>query len=497
MDQELNGFKADQNKGARANRREFLLGSGSLIGFGTPAALAMSTTAAAAQDAGSRPNIIYIVVDDMGWADAGFNGATDIATPNLDALAENGARMNQFYTQPMCSPTRAALMTGRYPLRYGFQTGVIPAAGRYGVPLDEKFLPEYLKDAGYVTAMSGKWHIGHAHPDLWPRQRGFDSFYGATVGEIDHFTHSSHGVLDWYRDNSPLEEEGFDNTLFGAEAVRVIQEHDQQNPLFLYLAFTAPHTPFQAPQDYIDRFSHIEDENRRIYAAMIAVVDDEVGKVVAALEERGMRDNTMIVFHSDNGGVRSSLFAGDTEVGGEMPASNGPYRDGKGTVYEGGTRVAAFANWPGQIRAGTIDSMIHVVDVLPTLAGLAGADISTGKPTDGVDLWPALSNGEPSPRTEVVYNVDPFVGAVRQGDMKLVWKGALPQRIELFDLSVDPSETQNIAEAHPEIVETLQARITELAKEMAMPLLLHEAIRLTFYAPPEEMSAELLFSLGD
>lgn len=497
MDRDIENAEPARATDGQTNRRQFLLGSGSVLGFGVPIALASQATTAAAQDAGSRPNIIYVVVDDMGWADAGFTGATDIRTPNLDALAETGAQLNQFYTQPMCTPTRAALMTGRYPLRYGMQVGVIPAAGRYGVPLDEKLLPEYLKDAGYVTAMSGKWHIGHAHPDFWPRQRGFDSFYGATVGEIDHFTHSSHGVLDWWRDNRPLEEDGYDNSLFGAEAVRVIREHDQQNPLFLYLAFTAPHTPFQAPQDYLDRFSHIEDENRRIYAAMLAVVDDEVGKVVAALEEVGMRENTMIVFHSDNGGVRSSVFAGDSEVSGSLPASNGPFRDGKGTVYEGGTRVAALANWPGKIRPGVIDSMIHVVDVLPTLAGLAGADLSSGKPTDGIDLWPALSRGEPSPRTEIVYNVDPFLGAVRQGDMKLVWRGALPQRIELFDLAADPGESQNIADANPEIVAQLQARITELATEMAQPLLLREAIRLTFFVPPEELDPELLFSLGD
>jgi arylsulfatase A-like enzyme len=234
--------------------------------------------------------------------------------------------------------------------------------------------------------MSGKWHLGHAKTDYWPRQRGFDSFYGATVGEIDHFKHSSHGIKDWYRDNQPLQEDGFDNSLFGAEAVRVIEGHDPAVPLFLYLAFTAPHTPFQAPQEYIARFDYIADENRRIYAAMISVMDDEVGKVVAALEKRGMRDKTIIIFQSDNGGVINSLFTGDSKVAGALPADNGPYRDGKGTLYEGGTRVAAFVNWPARIKPGVVEGMMHVVDMYPTLTALAGANLGKNKPLDGVDM---------------------------------------------------------------------------------------------------------------
>ncbi|HEY0698147.1 MAG TPA: arylsulfatase, partial [Micromonospora sp.] len=442
------------------------------------------------------PNIIYIVADDMGWADAGFHDS-DIATPNLDRLAQDGARLEQFYVQPMCTPTRAALMTGRYPLRYGLQTGVIPGAGAYGLATDEYLLPQMLKDAGYRTAMVGKWHLGHAMPEYWPRQRGFDYFYGALVGEIDHFKHASHGVPDWYRDNQPLEEAGFDNTLFGNEAARVIERHDRGNPLFLYLAFTAPHTPFQAPPEYLDRFKNIEDENRRTYAAMISVLDDGVGKVVTALEKAGIRDNSIIVFHSDNGGVKNSMFAGDSKVVGGLPADNGPYRDGKGTLYEGGTRVAAFVNWPGRVRAGVIDGMIHVVDMYPTLATLAGAELGKNKPLDGMDVWPTIGEGNPSPRSEVIYNIDPMAGAVRQGDWKLVWKASLPQKIELFNLADDKSEKADLAAQNPDKVKELQARITELAGEMAPPLLLMEAVRLTFFAPPVLGDPSVLFSLGD
>lgn len=304
-------------------------------------------------------------------------------------------------------------------------------------------------------------------------------------------------MKDWYRNNKPLEETGFDNLLFGDEAVRVVERHDPGKPLFLYLAFTAPHTPFQAPQDYLDRFSHIEDENRRAYAAMISVMDDGIGKLVATLEKRGMRDNTLIVFHSDNGGAKSFIFAGDTEVAGSLPASNGPYRDGKGTLYEGGTRVAAFANWPGKIKPGKVDGMIHTVDMYPTLAGLAGVGLEKTKPLDGMDVWAMLSEGKPSPRDEIVYNVDPFAGAVRKGDWKLVWKASLPPKVELFDLANDPSESKDLASQNPGKVEELQSRITALASEMAPPLLMMEAVRLTFYTPPVTADPSTLFSLGD
>jgi arylsulfatase A-like enzyme len=274
-----------------------------------------------------QPHILCIVLDDMGWKDVGYHGP-DIKTPNIDKLATEGARLEQFYAQPMCAPTRAALMTGRYPLRYGLRVGVIPGAATYSLPLDEYLLPQLLKDAGYKTYMSGKWRLGHAKKEFKPNHRGFDSFYEATVGEIDHFTHSSHGVKDWFRDDN----------------ARVISEHDAKKPMFLYLAFTAPHTPFQAPQEYLDRNKSIPDENRRAYAAMIAAVDDEIGKVLAELEKHGMRERTLSVFLSDNGGVKSSLFTGDTKVAGNLPANNGSYRDGKGTDGISPKAQALFRN---------------------------------------------------------------------------------------------------------------------------------------------------------
>lgn len=472
-------------------RRQFLVGSSALI---AAAVTPLIRTAAQAADQ-VKPNIVYIIADDLGWKDIGYHGS-DIATPNLDKLAQDGARLETYYAQPLCTPTRAALMTGRYPLRYGLQTGVIPSGAGYGLPTDEYILPQMLKDAGYKTSMVGKWHLGHGDTAFWPRQRGFDYFYGALVGEIDHFKHASHGVKDWYRNNTPLNEEGFDNNLFGIKAAKVIAEHDTSAPLFLYLAFTAPHSPYQAPQEYLDRFANIEDEQRRTYAAMISSMDDEVGRVVAALEAAGMRENTLIVFQSDNGGVRNKMFSGEAAVAGDLPADNSPYREGKGTLYEGGTRVCGFVNWPGQVQPGDVNGMMHVVDMYPTLAGVAGAELGKNKPLDGMDVWGAIAKGEPSPRTEVVYNVDPTGGAIRQGDMKLVWTAALPPRVELFDLKADPVEANNIADKHPDLVKSMQDRITALAQEMAPPQVIMAAIKLTYGAPPVSADPSTLYSQG-
>jgi arylsulfatase A-like enzyme len=269
------------------------------------------------QAADKKPNIVYIVADDLGWKDVGFNGATDIKTPNIDQLAAEGAKLTQFYVQPMCTPTRAALMTGRYPFRYGLQTAVIPSVSAYGLDTNEWLMPQALKEAGYKTAIIGKWHLGHADKKYWPRQRGFDYQYGAMIGELDYFTHDEHGVLDWYRDNKPVREEGYTTQLLGNDAVKYINQQELDKPFYLYLAFNAPHTPYQAPREYIDRYPNIADPTRRTYAGMVACLDDEIGHVVAALGKKKMRDNTLIVFHSDNGGTRNAMFAGVMTVEGQ------------------------------------------------------------------------------------------------------------------------------------------------------------------------------------
>lgn len=462
------------------------LGSGFVLGFAAAACAAVWSAVAQVVStfvpagAGAKPNIVHIVADDLGWKDVGFNGCADIKTPNLDALAAGGVRFTQFYVQPMCTPTRAALLTGRYPLRYGLQTAVIPSVSAYGLDTEEWLLPQSLKDAGYRTAIIGKWHLGHADKKWWPKQRGFDYQYGAMIGELDYFTHDEHGVLDWFRDNEPVKEEGYTTTLLGMDAARLIERHDVSTPLYLYLTFNAPHTPYQAPEAYIERYSSIEDPTRRTYAAMVTSLDDEIGRVVGALDRKGMRGNTLILFHSDNGGTRNAMFAGVmadmSKI--KIPCDNGPYREGKGTLYEGATRVCALANWPGRIKPGTVDGLIHAVDIYPTLAGLAGASTAKCRPLDGVNVWATIAEGKASPRSEIVYNIEPFRGALREGDWKLVWRTLLPSSVELFNLAQDPSETKNVAAQHPERVAAMQARIELLARESAKPLFLADQFKV-------------------
>jgi arylsulfatase A-like enzyme len=460
------------------------------------AATLASFSASAADEKPQKPNIVVIISDDQGWKDVGFHGS-DIKTPNIDALAAGGARLEQFYAQPMCSPTRAALMTGRYPFRYGLQVA-IPSAHGYGLALDERILPQALKAAGYETDLIGKWHLGHADRKYWPLQRGFDHHYGPLLGEIDYFTHEQHGVLDWFRDGRPVHESGYSTTLLGDAAVKLIEGHDPKVPLFLDLAFNAPHAPFQAPKADVDRYSAIADPARRTYAAQVTALDEQVGRVVKALDAKGIRDNTLILFQSDNGGTRDPMFSGevDTSTLKSLPPDNGPYREGKGTVYEGGTRVVALANWPGRIKPGTVvTEMIHEVDLFPTLLGLAGGDATQGKPIDGLDVWGTISDGKPSPRTEMVYDLQPFRAGLRQGDWKLIWQTPLPQTVELYNLAADPSEKNNVADANPDKVVALQKRANALAAEMVKPLLLGEelkAVKSRLSLPPNLPDDETL-----
>lgn len=438
------------------------------------AMLLAAFTALTSDAADQKPNIVHIVADDLGWKDVGFNGCTDIKTPNLDALAKGGAKFTQFYVQPMCTPTRAALMTGRYPYRYGLQTIVIPTAAGYGLDTTEWLMPQCLGEAGYKTAIIGKWHLGHADKKYWPRQRGFDYQYGAMIGELDYFTHDEHGVLDWFRDNKPVHEKGYTTTLLGDDAVKYINAQDGKKPFYLYLTFNAPHTPYQAPKEYIAKYAGIAESTRRTYAAMVDCLDENIGKVVAALDKKGLRGNTLILFHSDNGGTTDKRLAGQMADMSKvtLPCDNGPYRSGKGALFEGGCRVAACANWPGHIKAQTVDGIIHAVDIYPTLAALAGASTAKCKPLDGMNVWNTIAAGQPSPRTEFIYNVEPFRGGIRQGDWKLIWRTMLPSSVDLYNLAEDPYEQNNVAAAHPDKVAAMQARLEIAGKESAKPLAL-------------------------
>jgi arylsulfatase A-like enzyme len=431
----------------------------------------------AAQAADSKPNIVFIMADDLGFADLGYRGS-DIKTPNIDKLATEGVRMDTFYGEPVCTPSRAALMTGRYPMRYGLQTLVIFPSHTYGLATDERTLPQALKDAGYHTMITGKWHLGHADKKYWPQNRGFDYFYGNVVGEIDYFTHERGGVIDWQRNGVFLKESGYYMTLIGDDAVRLIDEQDGKTPFFLYFASLAPHAPYQAPQEYKDLYPSIMDKHRRVYAGMISSLDHEVGRIVAELEKRNLRDNTLILFASDNGGATSGLFAQgaksnaerDTEEGGieqgeAAPASNAPLRGGKGSLFEGGVRVPAFANWPGHLQPRVVNAPLHMVDIMPMLLAIAGGEGSADHPMDGRNIWPTLAEGKPSPNEDILINVEAFRGAVRKGDWKLIKIALLPGKTELFNLARDPGETTNVADQYPDVAAELEGRLLAYARQ--------------------------------
>lgn len=419
-----------------------------------------------------RPHIVYLLADDLGWEDVGFQGG-EIQTPHLDQLAASGARFDQFYVQPLCSPTRAALLTGRYPMRLGLQVGVVRPWARYGLPLEERTLPQALREAGYATAIVGKWHLGHFQPDYLPGRRGFDHQYGHYNGAIDYFTHERDGGLDWHRHDRALYEEGYTTQLIAREAVRVLQQHDPRQPLFLYVPFNAVHSPFQVPEPYAHPYAHLA-EPRRTYAGMVAAMDEAVGQIIDQLEQQGMRENTLVIFHSDNGGPQPGVIT-----------SNGPFRAGKGTLYEGGVRVAACASWPGHIAPGSVVSPpLHVVDWYPTLLTLAGAPLQQARELDGHDVWATISAGQPSPRDAVLINAAPDAGAIRVGQWKLVINGARERAdrqrqvapppadvIELFDLEQDPYERTNLAGKRPDKVAELRLRYDALASQAAPPMI--------------------------
>ena len=427
---------------------------------------------------GTKPNIVVILADDLGNADLGYRGS-DIKTPNIDRLAKEGVRAESFYGMPVCTPSRAELMTGRYAMRYGLQTLVIFPSHAYGLPTDERTLPQALKEAGYQTAMVGKWHLGHADQKYWPQNRGFDHFYGNLVGEVDYFTKERGGLVDWQRDGRFLKEDGYFTTLIGNEAVDIIKTHDISKPLFLYVASLAPHAPYQAPKKDIDAYKNAAgDVHRHTYAAMITDLDTQVGRIVTALKQMDMLDNTLIVFSSDNGGATSALFAtgarspeeraesGGVELGAKPPASNGVLRGGKGSLHEGGVRVPTIFYWPTKLKPSIVNEPLGMVDVMPTVLALAGAKGSPDHPFDGKDIWRTLAENQPSPHEDVLINVEAFRGAIRKGNWKLVKIALLPGKTELFDLAKDPEEKNNLSNQFPEIVNDLQARLLTYANEM-------------------------------
>lgn len=415
--------------------------------------------------AADKPDFLYILADDLGYADVGFNGGKDIPTPCLDRLAASGATLTNYYVQHVCSPTRAALLTGRYPIRFGVQQGVIRPGDTYGLPLAERTLSLALREAGYTTAITGKWHLGEFDPAYLPTRRGFDIQYGHFFGALNYTAHLRDGKHDWYRNDRPSKDEGYSTHLLAKEACRVLSEQPKDKPLFLYVPFNAVHSPYHTAPGRETDFAELP-KARREFATMLSEMDTAVGQILTALDESGRRKNTLIVFSSDNGGVG--------------PASNGSLRGKKGTPYEGGHRVAACVSWHDRIKPGTkISEPLHVVDWFPTMAGLAGIPLDTDhqkRPLDGRDILPVLTQGAKSPHDAILIHHDSVSSALRLGDWKLVRhhdpgrkSGVGEADIGLFNLVDDPGERTDLADKEPEKLQELTAKLEEFTKAAIPP----------------------------
>jgi len=435
--------------------------------------------------AAERPNIIVIVADDLGWADVGFHGNEQIATPALDRLAAEGVQLDRFYTTPICSPTRAALMTGRDPMRLGIAYSTIMPWQNNGVHPDETFLPELLQASGYQTAMVGKWHLGHAQASYHPNARGFDHFYGHLHTEVGYFPpFASLGGKDFQRNGQSIDDSGYETFLLADEVRRYIAERDVTKPFFIYMPMLAPHTPLEAPVDLIAKYADLDDERppsrsemadrtrliskmtgqgsaRPVYAAVVDAMDQAIDRVLDTLDEQGISDNTIILFFSDNGGATYASGGAD----------NSPLRGGKGDTFEGGIRVVAVARWPGQFPAGgKVSSIISVMDVLPTLMVAAGVETSTYYPLDGRNMLKAMKESTHLPRDDYLFFISetPFKDRVNATVFNQEWK--LVQKIHaglnsididnyLFKIDNDPYETNNLAAQYPHVVADMSEEI--------------------------------------
>ena len=450
------------------------------------AVIAVSILASAQVTAAERPNVVVIVADDLGWADVGYHGG-NIDTPSLDRLAEQGVQLNRFYTTPICSPTRAALMTGRDPMRLGVAYGVIMPWDNIGVNPAEHFMPESFGAAGYQTAMVGKWHLGHAQMTYHPNERGFEHFYGHLHTEVGFYPPFANvGGKDFQVNGVTADDEGYETYLLADEVSRYIRERDTQKPFFIYMPFIAPHTPLDAPAELQEKYKDIDtdlpparsnqtDSTRRIskmlmresarpmYAAVVDGMDQAIGQVLNTLDEEGLSDNTIVLFFSDNGGAAYSYGGAD----------NAPLRGGKGETFEGGIRVVSLMRWPEKLQGGQIfDQVMTVMDVFPTLADAAGVDPLNTFEFDGSSLWSSISEGTTHTREDMIMFASeiPIYGSFKLTAFDNTWK--LVQEMEqdqlsttvtnyLFKIADDPNEYNNLAAEYPDIVVSMSKAISE------------------------------------
>lgn len=418
-----------------------------------------------------KPNIILIVADDLGWRDVGYHGS-EIKTPVLDKLAKESIQLDRFYVYPTCSPTRACLLTGRNAARFGIHGPIGIDGGRIHLPLCVKTLPKLLKERGYATALVGKWHLG-ATNDFGPRKHGFDYFYGYLHGQVDQFNHESWDLDPiWQRNEEPIKEEGHATDLFARESVAFIKK-SKDKPFFLNLCFSVPHYPVQAPDSWVEKYEKtIEDKERRIYAAMVSQMDDAIGRVLAVLDEAKVRENTLVLFTSDNGGQKD-WNSTDRYGGKHGPykklGDNAPLRGWKTELYEGGVRVVAMAHWRGKLEVGVFQGIGHACDFMPTIAGLTGEPASASLKLDGIDLWPELTGKARSKLRSFHWNIGSQAGILSGNGKYITFAGKHPH--EMYELDGDPYEVKNRLEnfQKEDILALLDLRsklIEELKKDL-------------------------------
>jgi len=430
-------------------------------------ALFLSFALASVASPAERPNILVLYSDDAGYADFGFqpNVCQDMKdlTPNIDSLARDGARFSQAYmTADTCSPSRAGLMTGRYQQRYGHDHNLPPGCPK-GLPLTETFGAERLRARGYATGLVGKWHLGYPKA-FQPNRRGFDWFYGLLQGSRPYYPQkhvSAHRAIQ--ENGRRTKETGYVTDRFGEAACRFIAEHKGE-PFFLFVSFTAPHGPLQPRKSDAQRTAHIKEARRRDYAGLVVALDDNVGKILAALKQAGLEENTLLVFTNDNGGCLKN------------GANNHPLRGGKGSYWEGGFRVPVAMRWPGKIQPGTvIDEPVISLDLLPTLIAVAGGEVEPQWKLDGVNLLPRLTGLQDRLPERTLYwrrwNGGSPVTVVREKNWRLVFgKDAATQPVALYDLQADIGETTDLASRQPELLRAMKARGEAWQKDFPGPL---------------------------
>jgi arylsulfatase B len=430
-----------------------------LIGL---AGLCCSAASAAAADEPKRPpNVLLLIADDLGWRDIGYHDS-DIKTPVLDKLGRGGVRLERHYVYPTCSPTRAGILTGRNPSRFGIHA---PIAGRSedSLPKETVTLASALKKRGYVTGLFGKWHLG-LRPEVGPRQYGFDQTYGYFHGQIDPYTHRyKNGDRTWHRNDAFVDEKGHATDLLADEAVKFV-EAKRKEPFFLWVAFSVPHHPLQEEDKWQAPYKDtIKDESRRLYAASITHMDAAIGRIVEALEKSGQAKDTLIVFTSDNGGQKD--YASKTEYEGRFGhptlGDNKPLRGWKGELYEGGIRVPALVYWQDHLKPGVAKETVSYQDWFPTMAHLAGLDPPADWKLEGRNVWPVLTGaGRAAPVPPLYWNTGSNVGVV-VGDWKLIVRG---KQAELYNLADDPAEKKNLAGDNATKVDELRKILAEQQK---------------------------------